>query len=469
MGNHLETFAKIIGKLKTPLTLAGLTVVILYLLYQQVLNLSVLSPLQGNETFTLVDSIVSKVFWLAVVAVVFGFAGFVLTALLQRRTRPKRAAVSLVGTSLDPELSSPAGANPPAGNRYEVLEQKFEVGAIDCKFVNRGDATAFLDSFSVLVKGVTVDRSPVLSYSYRVQGRSVVVSAHNAGWGAASRMRLRLVDPVLPDLFPARSEVTVPVVEPGATVPVLRLDPDPAVAGAIGDLRRRRAEFLGSVAEAMRREDDSIRASADFRTLLSHHERWHVSEYFADLPRGDSPRQQWHLRYVGALPGTAEVPVGITVTGSYETENGDSHEITRTDVRCVRDDPASPGVLWLGDHGFSYEFHEVDYMVVPPSTVHAVVLDAEPGQRRDYALSRAIEPGGVERFHIALASVKSATYEITLGFRVDGREHIWSKPMSVQLERLHGSALPDNLTDGASFELQDGRLVLGGSRTSPWW
>ncbi|WP_027934890.1 hypothetical protein [Amycolatopsis thermoflava] len=151
-GNHLETFAKIIGQLKTPLTLAGLAVVILYLLYQQVLNLSVLSPLQGNDTFTLVDSIVSKVFWLAVVAVVFGFAGFVLTALLPRRTRPKQAVVSLVGTSLDPELSSPA-ANPATGNRYEVLEQKFEVGAIDCKFVNRGNATAFLDSFSVLVKG----------------------------------------------------------------------------------------------------------------------------------------------------------------------------------------------------------------------------------------------------------------------------------------------------------------------------
>ncbi|WP_431925422.1 hypothetical protein [Amycolatopsis tucumanensis] len=468
MGNHLETFAKIIGKLKTPLTLAGLAVVILYLLYQQVLNLSVLSPLQGNETFTLVDSIVSKVFWLAVVAVVFGFAGFVLTALLPRRTRPKQAVVSLVGTALDPELSSPA-ANPPTDNRYEVLEQKFEVGAIDCKFVNRGDATAFLDSFSVLVKGVTVDRAPVLSYSYAVRGRSVVVSARNAGWGAARRMRLRLVDPVLPDLFPAQSEVTVPVVEPGATVPVLRLDPDPAIAGAIGDLRRRRAEFLPSVVEAMRREDDSIRASADFRALLSHHERWHVGEYFENLPRGDSPRQQWHLRYVGALPETAEVPVGITVTGSYETEDGNSHEITRTDVRCAIDEPVSPGVLWLGDHGFSYEFHEVSHNAVPPSTVHAVVLDAEPGQRRDYALSRAIEPGGVERFHVALASVKSATYEIALGFRVDGREHIWSKPMPVRLERLHGSALPDNLTDGASFEVRDGRLVLGGRRTSPWW
>ncbi|MFJ8817672.1 hypothetical protein [Amycolatopsis thermoflava] len=133
-GNHLETFAKIIGKLKTPLTLA----------------------------------------------VVFGFAGFVLTALLPRRTRPKQAVVSLVGTSLDPELSSPA-ANPATGNRYEVLEQKFEVGAIDCKFVNRGNATAFLDSFSVLVKGVTVDRAPVLSYSYRVRGRSVVVGATRAG------------------------------------------------------------------------------------------------------------------------------------------------------------------------------------------------------------------------------------------------------------------------------------------------
>ncbi|ROS43009.1 hypothetical protein EDD35_5410 [Amycolatopsis thermoflava] len=101
--------------------------------------------------------------------------------------------------------------------------------------------------------------------------------------------------------------------------------------------------------------------------------------------------------------------------------------------------------------------------------MHAVVLDAEPGQRRNYALSRAIEPGGVERFHVALASVKSATYEITLGFRVDGREHIWSKPMPVRLERLHGSALPDNLTDGASFEVRDGGLVLGGRQASAWW
>lgn len=262
--------------------------------------------------------------------------------------------MSLVGTALDPELFSPAGANPPAGNRYEVLEQKFEVGAIDCRFVNRGDATAFLDSFSVLVKGVTVDRAPVLSYSYAVRGRSVVVSARNAGWGAARRAR----------------------------------------SATSGDGGRR------SCPASSRR--------CGGRTTRS------------------------RRRTSGRCCPT--------------TSAGTSASTSRT----------SPD-------------HEVSHNSVPPSTVHAVVLDAEPGQRRDYALSRAIEPGGVERFHVALASVKSATYEIALGFRVDGREHIWSKPMPVRLERLHGSALPDNLTDGASFEVRDGRLVLGGRRTSPWW
>ncbi|NIH87973.1 hypothetical protein [Amycolatopsis granulosa] len=434
-GNHLESLVRVAGRLRTPLTLAGLTALILYLIYEQVLGLPVLTPLQSSDTFAVVDSIVSKVFWLAVLAVVLGFAGFVLTALVRLRPPLKRSAVSLVSTSLDPALSEPAE---PA--RFEVIGQRFAVGAIDCKFVNRGDATAVLDAFSVRVAAFTLDRTPVLSLDQRVVRGALSVRVHNTGWGPARNVRLRLADPLLPDLFGARATGTAPVVGPGATTTVLTLEPDAALAATISELRRRRRELLDALAGSGRDGDDEVRRSPEYRVLLSDAER-------------DRPPIARHWLSLG--PPLDRLPVRVVVEGTHETPDGEIREIARTELGS---DP-----LWLDESGFSYDHHLRLPAMRPASEVYAVVLGARAGERRDYALSRTIEPGGAERFHVALASVSSGTYEISLGFRVDGRDEVWSAPLAVPLWRPRDAPLPRNLTDGAVFEMRDGRLELGGT------
>lgn len=63
-----------LDRVKTPLTLGGLVVIVLYGLYSQILKLKIFGQLPPNSTFILVRDIVGYLFWLAVLAVVLGVA-----------------------------------------------------------------------------------------------------------------------------------------------------------------------------------------------------------------------------------------------------------------------------------------------------------------------------------------------------------------------------------------------------------
>lgn len=65
-----------LDRIKTPLTLGGLAVVVLYGLYSQILRLQIFGKLPPDSTFILVRDIVGYLFWLAVLAVVLGVASY---------------------------------------------------------------------------------------------------------------------------------------------------------------------------------------------------------------------------------------------------------------------------------------------------------------------------------------------------------------------------------------------------------
>jgi len=73
MENKLIKFA---SKVSTPLSLASLVVIVLYLLYKGVLGLGIFSNLQEGNTYTLISSIVDKIFYLAVLALILGIAAY---------------------------------------------------------------------------------------------------------------------------------------------------------------------------------------------------------------------------------------------------------------------------------------------------------------------------------------------------------------------------------------------------------
>jgi hypothetical protein len=69
----------LINKIKTPLMLAGLVVVVLYLTIKRVLELPIFPTISPDSTEALLIRVVDAVFWLAVLATILGFIGFVIT------------------------------------------------------------------------------------------------------------------------------------------------------------------------------------------------------------------------------------------------------------------------------------------------------------------------------------------------------------------------------------------------------
>jgi ABC-type arginine/histidine transport system permease subunit len=80
-------------RIKTPLALAGAVVVALYLIYRQVLSLGIFSTLGSQPTFLVVQSIIDKLFWLAVLALVLGVCSYLAVAFRGNRGHPEGDAV----------------------------------------------------------------------------------------------------------------------------------------------------------------------------------------------------------------------------------------------------------------------------------------------------------------------------------------------------------------------------------------
>lgn len=76
MAVDLSKMVGVLDRMKTPLTLGGLVVIVLYGLYSQVLALKIFGQLPPNSTFLLVRDIVGYLFWLAVLAVVLGVGSY---------------------------------------------------------------------------------------------------------------------------------------------------------------------------------------------------------------------------------------------------------------------------------------------------------------------------------------------------------------------------------------------------------
>jgi hypothetical protein len=82
-------------RIKTPLALAGAIVVALYLLYRQVLSLGIFSTLGSQPTFLVLQSIINKLFWLAVLALVLGVSSYLAVAFRGNRGQPEKDALKL--------------------------------------------------------------------------------------------------------------------------------------------------------------------------------------------------------------------------------------------------------------------------------------------------------------------------------------------------------------------------------------
>lgn len=83
----LAKFTGILQRVKTPLTLAGLALLIFYGIFRKVLDLKIWGQLQEGSTAALLSGILSYTFVLALVCVVLGVASF-LAVRLMRPAKP---------------------------------------------------------------------------------------------------------------------------------------------------------------------------------------------------------------------------------------------------------------------------------------------------------------------------------------------------------------------------------------------
>lgn len=92
-----------VASIKTPITVTALIVIVFYYLLSQVLSLGVFATLTQSDSSHLLEAVLSKVFWLAVLGLVFGGVLFAIPYVLPNR---RSGEITLVDASLNQDLSS---------------------------------------------------------------------------------------------------------------------------------------------------------------------------------------------------------------------------------------------------------------------------------------------------------------------------------------------------------------------------
>lgn len=68
----------LLERIRTPLTLAGLALLVVYGLYSKILELGIFPQLRQDDTAELIGNMMGYLFWLALIAVLLGGLSFLL-------------------------------------------------------------------------------------------------------------------------------------------------------------------------------------------------------------------------------------------------------------------------------------------------------------------------------------------------------------------------------------------------------
>lgn len=81
---NIAKIGGVLDRVKTPLTLGGLVVIVLYAIYSQILNLKIFPQLPAASAFIIVQDIIRYLFWLALLAVVLGVGSYLMLHFITR-------------------------------------------------------------------------------------------------------------------------------------------------------------------------------------------------------------------------------------------------------------------------------------------------------------------------------------------------------------------------------------------------
>lgn len=113
MSAGLSAFASILERVRTPLTVAGLALLVLYGVFSRILGLNIFANIGSQGTTDVVKMLIRSVFWLAMVALILGVGSYVTALFLGRRLS---SSVELVSARVDHSLTENIEAPKANGN-----------------------------------------------------------------------------------------------------------------------------------------------------------------------------------------------------------------------------------------------------------------------------------------------------------------------------------------------------------------
>jgi type III secretory pathway component EscU len=88
----LTKVGSLLEKIRTPLALGGLTVLVLFFLYKQILDLAIFPKLDEYQAFQIINLLLRNVFWLAIISVILGGISYILQFFLRQSPDPSPSA-----------------------------------------------------------------------------------------------------------------------------------------------------------------------------------------------------------------------------------------------------------------------------------------------------------------------------------------------------------------------------------------
>ncbi len=108
--NMEDKLFEIASRIKKPISIASITVIALFLLFRGILALDIFGPLGESTTFTLILSMVNRLFYLAVLALLLGFLSYVYTQNVHKPLRPVDRKQVITGNVLTSDRIPVKGA-----------------------------------------------------------------------------------------------------------------------------------------------------------------------------------------------------------------------------------------------------------------------------------------------------------------------------------------------------------------------
>lgn len=415
-----EQLFNIATKIGTPLSIAALIIIALYLLYKAVLKLPIFVQLTGDKTFTIVDSIIKKLFILALIALVLGVGAYMYSQYLRSHGAGGKSEHDLrVVDVSDASEEAPIGFTPKSigpvksGNlALEDLKDNSHSGrrfpTADIKLRNAGANTIFIKRFTVLVDKAELDITPDFNARAEIDSaNNMNIVINNTGWGNAKEV---LLQPVM-----------------GKTCDYL----SPEIC---------KTPWQGEIKESI--------------TVPIHKSAIRLDRLGDLLPVTLKPYQQV---YQGNLQvGMRGMKVedddaGIALI-NYKDQRGTSH---KERLRWMSDYEME---LWLTNQGFIILGTPVHAAIAMVSGIYNILLEPkDTPYEQSYTISHSIEPNQVERFQVAIAAEKSMFFTIRFRIYFDENSSLETPPINLHVLNPRPGGVKPNYRSEHALDLFRGK------------